>query len=229
MEYVSASIVVVGSMNPAIFSPAWLRHWRIINEEEIAEAERPPMLKIQKPEKASDEVLFGVEPPRLFVTPHLARIQGKTFVLLVEPERYTIETASANSFNLLPAVTGRIFQQLSHTPIRAFGVNFHAESPLPESTAAEDKLRQMFAADTLKLDTVLGGANWDIEARVTSRATNPRTQIVVASKPDSPKDLAVRANFHYDLGAGESLSALVGTRFPKDREAFERMVEAILR
>ncbi|RYH00290.1 MAG: hypothetical protein EON58_00675 [Alphaproteobacteria bacterium] len=96
----SNSVVLVGEMNPSIFSPAWIRQYVDLTVDDGSDAEVQVIHS-----EISDFMLCDIR-------------------FTVERNRLTIRSL-AHDVELLVAVVEQIFGEvLSHTPIWAYGVNF---------------------------------------------------------------------------------------------------------
>lgn len=208
MNYIQAIIVVVGDMNPAIYSPAWLRRYRIAEEAEIAASEN---------ENKGNLVIAGAV--------DLAQIHCKSFMLGCERERFSCTVQDPQKFELLEEVVSRIFLQLKHTPVRAVGINFHADLPM-QPDRPDAALRELFAARPDRLDTLFP-EGWGLTAKVTSRGRWPRHQVTLSRQEGAVR---LASNFHYEgdqLSSGEHVQGLVQERFGADRVAFERFAQEL--
>jgi hypothetical protein len=99
-EILGASVVLLGQFNPAIFSPAWLAKTGVISEEEAAAAEKP------------------------VTHPQIAHISIEHLTIGVETGRFSVSVTSDPIVRVLD-ITVQLFRDLlSHTPLRAFGINY---------------------------------------------------------------------------------------------------------
>jgi hypothetical protein len=98
-EIQSASIVLLGRFNPAIFSPAWFAKIGVLSEEEL----ETTILKVNHPEITQ----FSLE-----------RLAVEVF-----PDRFVISTPSEPFVRILDDVL-MTFHQLPHSPVRVFGINY---------------------------------------------------------------------------------------------------------
>ena len=99
LEIDSASIIILGSFNPAIFHPIWFKANGLIKPEEADKAKleiTTPMISI-----------FGVE----------------WFRLQVETQKFAIQTDNETHFELLSDLVIGTFSLLEHTPVSAIGLN----------------------------------------------------------------------------------------------------------
>jgi hypothetical protein len=99
-ERLTASIVLVGKFNPAIFSPAWIANTGL-TEQRSAET---PNLGVIHPEVAVFEV------------------GGYSFD--VRTERFAVEVASEPLVRVLDATLALFDELLPHTPITELGINY---------------------------------------------------------------------------------------------------------
>ena len=98
-ELGGCSIVLLGSFNPAIFSPDWLERYGVITRRELEAAE------------------IGM------IHPELAAFTVGTKVMQVELGRFSVETAEAPWVSLSDFVVKIFGELLSHTPISRIGIN----------------------------------------------------------------------------------------------------------
>lgn len=94
-----ASIVALGSFNPAIFHPIWFDRHELIREQEAESS------KVQ------------------VVSPEVTVVEAEWFSLQVTTERFSLETRDPRKFLPLRDLATGTFRILEHTPIRAFGYN----------------------------------------------------------------------------------------------------------
>jgi hypothetical protein len=103
-----ASVVAVGSFNPAIFSPAWFSLQELI------------------PKAEADDALVEA------ILPGAAKFRLDWLEVTVLPNRLILSTNQPQSVRILRDLVVGTFQLLNHTPISAVGLNrdahFHLES-----------------------------------------------------------------------------------------------------
>ena len=99
LEIDSASIVILGSFNPAIFHPSWFKANGLIKPEEA--------------DKAKLE----------FTTPLISIFRVEWFRLQVEAQKFVIQTENETHFELLSDLVMGTFSLLEHTPVSAIGLN----------------------------------------------------------------------------------------------------------
>jgi hypothetical protein len=107
----AASIVMVGSFNPAIFQPAWLSKQQLI-----------------RPEEADDAKIALIQA-------EAAAFSTEWFQLQVLPDRFQLSCTDPRQYGPLRDLAIAIFAILPHTPVKALGLNrhFHFEMPTLES------------------------------------------------------------------------------------------------
>jgi hypothetical protein len=94
------SIVLVGTLNPAIFSPGWMSAFKLIPANLI--------------ENANVEMIH----------PEIAKFDVGPFEFTIQRERYQIRTRQADEEIPALDITCRIFRELlPHTPLFATGIN----------------------------------------------------------------------------------------------------------
>jgi hypothetical protein len=101
----SASIVLVGNLNPAIFQPAWFTAMGIL---------RPT-----------------AKPQVEVVSQAVTSFSTDEFRLIVEAERFTITSTGEDGIELILDIVVGAFQHLPHTPISQLGINRHMHFRAP--------------------------------------------------------------------------------------------------
>jgi hypothetical protein len=99
-ERLTASIVLVGKFNPAIFSPAWIARTELVDDRALEAAK----VSVIHPEIAVFE------------------IGGYSFD--IRTERFSVEVASEPLVRALDATLVIFDKLLPHTPITAYGINY---------------------------------------------------------------------------------------------------------
>lgn len=104
LEIFRASIVLIGSFNPAIVTPDWLEKYNLLGPEDAELARNSPDIAI---------------------THHVTKFETDWCVLQVLPNQFSITSKGAVGPNLMDLAVG-IFSLLPHTPVSALGMNFMA-------------------------------------------------------------------------------------------------------
>jgi hypothetical protein len=99
LEIDSASIIILGSFNPAIFHPIWFKANGLIKPQEAESAK----LEVTSPVIS----IFSIE----------------WFRLQSEPERFAVQTNDEAHFELISDLVIGTFSLLEHTPVKAMGMN----------------------------------------------------------------------------------------------------------
>jgi len=188
------SIVFLGNFNPAIYHPEWLEKFKILPIQEIqwAEGEKTEMKEI--PYKNGTLVLKKIPP--LMVTPDLTELFFPSLRLTVNSERFECSTEERRNFSLVKDVVIKIFSLLSHTPIKAVGINFHAHWKFKDPS--DVILKNLFAKNdsafqnSLGPDYHIGGTIWSIQKGVKSSL-----KIEKSNKLDN--GVYIQANYHKDI------------------------------
>jgi hypothetical protein len=114
---------MVGSFNPAIVHPSWLAEHEILPPSDLA---------FDTPEGESDVDL------RL-VTPDFAQFRIGWLTVQVTREHFDLTTPEADRVPLLRDAAVNIFSLLSHTPVRALGINRLGHYPLQDGALGRIK------------------------------------------------------------------------------------------
>lgn len=104
-EKFDASVVVLGSLNPAIATPDWLRRKGLITDSDFESA-------IQTIQASAPQGIFS--------------FSCDWFALNAIPQKLSVLTKQGSSPRVRDLVAG-VFQYLGETPVTAVGVNFHAD------------------------------------------------------------------------------------------------------
>ncbi len=96
----SATIVMVGSFNPAIFSPSWLALHKVIAPEDVEGAEIA------------------------LIHPQISEFSVNEFKVTVEPDMFRIQILSEPFIVGVDVVANIFLGLLKHTPIQQVGINY---------------------------------------------------------------------------------------------------------
>jgi hypothetical protein len=167
------SIVVVGMMNPAIHHPSWYHSMKLLNDKERDSAVAGPLVIMQQVSQ--------------FVAPD--------FGIVCVPNRWEIQTQKVASMDRILDVASRVFEILDHTPVSAFGFNFHFH----RETAVE-RIGDRLAATIKRLP--LGFQLFDNaegQLVITSTRPNQKKVVTVAQSVLGTNRAFIGFNFHYEI------------------------------
>lgn len=99
LEAEEASIVLVGSLNPAIFHPEWLRRHKLITQDDV--------------EGAEIEIVHR----------ELSKFSLKWLKMDVTRDKITVRTNDPSQYGPLKDLVASMFVILEHTPINLMGMN----------------------------------------------------------------------------------------------------------
>jgi hypothetical protein len=108
-EIYGASVVAVGSLNPAIFSPLWFKREGLLPQVEADAAE--------------------VE----VISPPFAHFKLDWLEVLVTQDQLSLTASERHMFETLRDLAAGALRILAHTPVGALGINHHAHFAMPES------------------------------------------------------------------------------------------------
>ena len=157
VEIFGSAIVVIGSFNPAIFTPDWLEKHELIGSEDADKARQGAMV----------------------VAREAAQFETDWFVLQVTPEQFSITSNGALSPGLKDLAVGAL-TLLPHTPATAMGINFFAHYKLP-TTADYHKVGDVLAPKDIWLahfpgeDRSAGMVDVTIVIEPSKRGEKPKT------------------------------------------------------
>ena len=119
-ELSDVSIVLIGKLNPAIFTPAWFALHKLL------------------PESVADTAQLQV------VHQQVTEFSTNWLRLQVTPERFSAETSLAPHIRLRDFVVRVFKDHLHHTPITAFGINWQVHFRVG-SSAERDRIGRTLA------------------------------------------------------------------------------------
>ncbi len=203
------SIVVIGNMNPAIHQPLWYQSLELIDDEEL---------------KA---VTTGL----MLVTQVAAQFEWLGIRIVCNPDRWQIVSPDFEKGKRLVDIASKVFEALPHTPLRAFGFNFHTH----ENTRNTD-VAKIMGSELAKVRLGLSAANLvSAKLTVTQKAGDARITTTAGPSVRSPNQAYISVNCHFDLSTiiGDSfqhfdLTPLLRSNFGPSRETAMKAIENIV-
>jgi len=191
--------VVAGRFNPHIISPPWLAKEGIIAEGETVEAQ------------------IGVVGRAV-----VFRFKTGDFIWQVDYNRLVV---SAEKIADTASVVAKVIEKLPHTPITAFGNNFHYSCNLSEWKGCLPRLENV-GMDQLKEYGDVQSMGWKASI---SQADSVTVNVEMSIEPtESPPKVSVNLNYHRQVNAAADL-VTAAQRFEEDRKASATLLESLLR
>ncbi len=121
------SIVIAGSMNPAIHHPAWYRLNKALSEEELAStgALGENRQGVGETSVAQWVLSQGSPTNATICTPAFSQFTAGKIRIACIQQSWTITTIDRSLFVRIREVASAVFDILTHTPISAYGLNFN--------------------------------------------------------------------------------------------------------
>jgi len=169
-KLIDQNIVVLGSLNPAIFHPNWLGKIKVLEPKEKVEA----------------KIKIGANFPSEF--------RGDKFKWSLDYSRLqvSLNSPNENSAKLLSEFVCKIFEELPHTPITALGENFAFEIESgPEALIFLKKKEWEVGGKTTWGSVSALQHNLSVSVDETSK-------IIITVENDNQKT-SVKFNFHFDV------------------------------
>lgn len=222
-EISGASLVLLGNLNPKIFTPAWFSRYGLITNEQADNA----ALEIAHPEVVQFKV------PGLSVT--------------VETEKFTLSTTEAPFVRLCDVAVTIFSELLPHTPLTKLGINREAHFNVGQQT--RDKIGKLLAPPKAwgawgqKISSGKGGQKGGMRD-LTMEESNPEDResgyIRVTVQPSlrikDENGIFIAVNDHYSIndpdkvtGARNVLRYLEGKKFDESIKRSEELIEIVLR
>ncbi len=188
--YHHASVVALGSFNPAIFQPDWFRHNDLLPASEIdfATAEMPRSVDARR------------RTQRVFVANDAAHVEFESLQLEVLQDRWILATERPDWQGDLGKIAHDIFAQLPHTPVRIIGFNIviHARPKRP----ADDVLGELLPLGALG---EIAGTDAGAAATVKAAWEGWRVTLTLDRSAKLNDALFLAQNFERDIGHVEEL------------------------
>ncbi|MCY3930504.1 MAG: hypothetical protein OXH70_02180 [Acidobacteria bacterium] len=116
----TVSVVLLGSFNPAIFTPAWFGLEGLLPRTTVESAE------------------LGV------AHPNVTQFDAEWLKLRVRPDKFVVETSQAPTIRVSDLVVRTFREKLPHTPIKALGMNREVHFRV-QSLAERDRIGRKLA------------------------------------------------------------------------------------
>ena len=178
------SIVVLGSMNPAIHHPTWYKLTGIITDVEHDQATQHP----------------------IFCTPHFSSFQASNFAVQCLAQRWEVATQLGESEERILQVAVATFKKLYETPLAAYGFNHNYEVETSSDNVAH-RLVDLASRTGLGFP-IAEGAQATLEFVEPSGGCLFKTRVSPSSRGPSYVSFAHNAQYqvrtdrleHFDLG-----------------------------
>lgn len=189
-EILNSAIVVVGDFNPAIFSPDWLERNELIGEGDAIVARE------------------GSAGRQLLVSHQVTNFETDWFTLQVLENQFSLTSKGVLTPAFKDLAVG-IFQLVSHTPVKAVGLNFIAQFKL-ENQEEQHKVGDVLAPkdiwSTLYPDEYVGLEELTVRIQQGSRdrapVTNDEKRITLQRSSNFKYGVGLSFNGHHDLTDG---------------------------
>ena len=191
-EIDEVAVVLVGSLNPAIFTPAWFALHGLL------------------PESAAESAELEVAHPQV------TRFSTDWLRLKVTTDRFTAESAQAPYIRVRDLVVRVFKEHLDHTPLRAMGINRNVHSRVASATE-RDRIGRTLApvapwgsyAQELDLGGEHGGMTSLTMSQLQLKGRPPGGQVNVTVEPSNRivggrSGVYVRINDHFAVDPADA-------------------------
>ena len=218
-EISGVSIVMLGSFNPAIFTPAWFALHDLL------------------PESLADSAELRIAHERITV------FDADWLHLEVMTDRFSVETRQAPHVRVRDLVARVFGERLSHTPLKAFGINRMVHFQV-RSTTERDRIGKALApvepwgicGRNLKLDGAHGGLTSLTMSQLCPEGRLKGGSINVTIEPSvrvGENGIFMRVNDHYAIentgpGASERLIKLFEVNFDTSLRRSDEIIDQIM-
>ena len=204
------SIVVAGTMNPRLHSPAWYQLVGAISESEMNEAVTSDLVSL----------------------PMISKWQVKDFSMVCQLDRWELQTSDASALDRLQLMVGRMFDELlEHTLVSALGFNFNYAAHIGRPDAGK-QIASLLATPQigLKPDCLVAG-HVLLKRFVDGRSVS--VHIRVPDGQESSSVVSVSNNYEYAFGSATlqklCLGRVIADRFSQDRQDAESQTSLVMR
>jgi len=205
------SIVVVGDMNPTIFQPLWFSKESIIPEHEAEGAE----IRV--------------------IHPDITAFTAGWFDLQVTRQKFILKTKMEAYYEPLRDLAVSTFTSLSHTPIRALGVNFEIHQKVKDLKGLVSK----FAPVGFWEDKELSPQFETLSIRLDKKELpNEERYLKITLEPSALIKEGIFINFNHHIGfeygalhsdnPGHLLANILGENWVNIKEEVSDITEKIL-
>lgn len=190
LEIRSASIVLVGSFNPAIFQPAWFVAQNLLRDGSVD---------------------LGGE--TLVVHPQVTRFETESFIIQVTPDKFIATTKPTEHWLPLADLVMGTFYILEHTPVTAMGLNSQSHYSIADEETWHRIGDALAPKDAWKeiLDGRPGMATVQIQGKPLGSAAHKITIAVQPSVKVKPFGVYFDTNEHYQGPKESTLVNLLET------------------
>jgi hypothetical protein len=217
-DVASTSIVLLGSFNPSIFSPAWFGRYSLLSDEEVAAAK------------------VGV------IHPDLTQFEVDWLAIHVQSDRFQARTR-ISPVQIRDFVLKTFEDYLPHTPIHSLGINREAHYKLP-SSEHRMRLGRKFAplapwgewGQEIERGEQPGGLL--SLTMIQPRSGSPKGHLQVTVQPSSliPRKVGVvfQVNNHFEVASRVNLTGceemmdVLDTRFEECSVRTEQLLDQVL-
>jgi hypothetical protein len=169
------SVVIVGTMNPAIHHPFWYEMIGVLSKDERDEA---------------------IQSPQLLLAPMVGQFSWSGWTIVCMPERWEMRTADAAKFDRIVDVASKVFDRLADTPVTAFGINIDYVTPKDGATAA---LTRALHNAKIGVGPDASDATFTTRWQVRREHTVLSKQVTVSTTAAEPSVLRIANNFQHDM------------------------------
>jgi hypothetical protein len=201
----SATIVLTGAFNPLILQPQWLADHGVIDDHDLNALE---------------------ESGQALISSDFTGVQFRGFSLEATRDRIQVSaTQELETPLLLADVVGNVFSLLSHTPVRAVGLNHIAHVPIERDDL--DALLSAYGPPE-RVQGVLGSAAVETVRWAAPRPDERQGVLRLTVEPSVllSSGIFLSLNDHVDLGeegTGADVAELLAGDWPESLQRAERL------
>jgi hypothetical protein len=204
------TIVILGSFNPSIIQPSFLRRFKILPEQEIRAAEA---------ETVDSKSNIGVALPRLLISGGQTILIFKSLLFDVSRDKFQVTIRAGSDLSVTTGALKKLFSVLEFTPVSAIGFNFTAHW---RTEGGLQKLDSLFTGDQKKFRRVFG-TEVTVGGRLRFESLGAKVLLETEPSYRMAEGVFFNFNFHYDLSPN-SVQSLIKV-LPNYEKTLERAKE----
>lgn len=218
------NIVVVGSINPAIFHPEWFERYSLLPSQDIQWAFENAEEKKLEPE-AGLIIKYSRQP--IIVSSDNADVTFPSVKLIANRERIQCMTHEENKFKCATELATKILSVLPHTPVTAVGINFLGSATFECSSGRF--MTDVVSGNARPLQELFGD-DYIIYPRIVLQREDSRIAFRFMETAGKDRTISFDVNFHREVLSHKAEDAvkIINKNFSSDLNWIKPRIKKLL-